>query len=681
MSKFMHKKKRVYFLCESDDTFFNYAEVVKNAGYEVHIFDDHESAMYCCVESDLPDLMIASVFTTNLDTRTCLNLLELIEQRKKNNVPVLVMLKNTMDVEPFVESTRLTYDNIISYPIDQGVFLKKVENAVALKGKSDRQTVIFVKDKQSPIGKYETVLNESNFNVIHLNKRELFVDKSVVNHCRFMALALKDTDSSARETIKDVFSAYPDLILFVLANNVSLTDTIGLISMGVAAVIPDSAKPVEFLKQCLKILFGKTFQKWKYHADLRVRELQDTSELFRHVVENQKDLICKWHQDYSLSFVNDAFCRSLNSNRKEIIGQKITDFILPDAGESIEKITSETIRTNQIQTFEHGYIDSKDAVRWYHWTCSPVNQQNRQNTEILAVGRDISDMKKMELSLAEKNAEMTTLLATVPNQIWHLSDANTYVAANEAHALFVGKTMDELQNCPIDTVYAPDDVERIRQLNRDAIQNRKSATTEVSMCSGNGEKRVLSITQTPSLDDNGRVRFVICSARDITNEREQDYKLAFRAEFEHLISETVSEFVQHDISDIDASIQTSLQKIAQFAGINRAYIVFMEASEEFNSPNYCWSDQKKGMFTGIIDRTHTVFFKRLEQLKPICISDANEIDSSAIEEKKYFERNRLKSILVVPIEGKRVLRGFVVLESVDSELIWESDIQLMLKII
>jgi len=41
----------------------------------------------------------------------------------------------------------------------------------------------------------------------------------------------------------------------------------------------------------------------------------------------------------------------------------------------------------------------------------------------------------------------------------------------------------------------------------------------------NGNKKLLSITKTPSLDKSGKVRFVVCSAKDITFEHRLEQQL------------------------------------------------------------------------------------------------------------------------------------------------------------
>ncbi len=674
------KNPLVYFLCKGNDIFFNYADILKNNGYEVHIFDNHKSAIECCEESDLPDLMVTSVFKTSLHTWEYLNLLDLLSQRKNVRVPIVILTNNIMDVDLFVEVTGLNSDNFFALPADKNSFLDKVRNIRKLKDPSENNTVVLYAAENTQYQKFKIALKNAGFQLIHPKNTNCFADQTLPETIRFVVFVMNQLNSENMATMQTILQTYPEAPLIVAGNDLSSSQAIELTSSGVARVFDGTVKPETFLHHCLKIKTRSVFQKWKYQSDLHKLELEKKSALFQRVVESQKDVICKWYQDHALSFVNDAFCKSMNSNRKDVIGKKISDFIVPDGGRTIDKITLDTINTGAVQTFEHGYIDSFDNVRWYHWTCSPVFPEHGNRAEILAVGRNVSDMKKLEISIADSNAEMEILLDTVPNQIWYLSDADTYRAANKAHATFIGKSMEELKNCPIDKVYSPNDIDRIRNVSLQVLKTRNQVSDECSVVSGKGEKRTLHITQTPSLDEKGRVRFIICSATDVTDEIDQGYRLALRAEFEHLTSELISEFVQPDITEIDQCIQKGLEKIAQFWGVNRAYIVLTENVDDNDSPDYCWTDKNHDAFTGTVNKNHSFFMKQIENLEMICVSDTEDINSDATKEKQYFQNNRLKSLLIVPIEGNRMLMGYIVLESIDSKPVWETDTQVLLKV-
>ena len=120
---------------------------------------------------------------------------------------------------------------------------------------------------------------------------------------------------------------------------------------------------------------------------------------YRAIVEDQFDLICRYNPDYTLSFVNGAYCRFYQRKRTELIGQRF------------HGLTSSTKvpwnRDPAVQTFEQEVTTENYAGTWLQWVVREFHDSHGKLVEYQAVGHDITARKQTEnaLLLAKDAAE------------------------------------------------------------------------------------------------------------------------------------------------------------------------------------------------------------------------------------------------------------------------------------
>ncbi len=115
-----------------------------------------------------------------------------------------------------------------------------------------------------------------------------------------------------------------------------------------------------------------------------------------------------------------------------------------------------------------------------------------------------------------KSEEQRLLLDNIDTQIWYLADIETYGAVNKAHAEFFGADKEDLEGSNLRDILSREESEICINGNRDVFEKKKQMRIEEWIKNGRGEMRLLSITKTPKLNDDGDVEYVICAAEDIT---------------------------------------------------------------------------------------------------------------------------------------------------------------------
>ncbi|MBM7623615.1 diguanylate cyclase [Sporohalobacter salinus] len=130
-----------------------------------------------------------------------------------------------------------------------------------------------------------------------------------------------------------------------------------------------------------------------------------------------------------------------------------------------------------------------------------------------------------KLQLEIQNEKQNLLLNNVQTQIWYLKDPETYGTVNLAHLSFLGKTREEVENRSIYDFINNEEAETWVKKNKVPFIKKSEIKTKEWIRDKNDEKRLLSITKTPKINEDNKVEYVICSAEDITERRRNKQKL------------------------------------------------------------------------------------------------------------------------------------------------------------
>ena len=127
---------------------------------------------------------------------------------------------------------------------------------------------------------------------------------------------------------------------------------------------------------------------------------------YRAVVQDQTELICRFRPDGTLTFVNDAYCRYFGKKPEEFLGHKFMPLVSEENHKQVEKHFRSFSRENPVAEQEHRVIARKGDVRWQRWTNRAIFDANGAIVEFQSVGRDVSERKKAEEALKEKETQL-----------------------------------------------------------------------------------------------------------------------------------------------------------------------------------------------------------------------------------------------------------------------------------
>ncbi|MUM76396.1 PAS domain S-box protein [Pseudodesulfovibrio sp. F-1] len=173
--------------------------------------------------------------------------------------------------------------------------------------------------------------------------------------------------------------------------------------------------------------------------------LREGARLYRAVVEDQTELICRYTPDGALSFVNEAYAKFFGVDGDEVVGHEFFPALADDERRDVRSWLREAGPERPVFDREQRVVRHDGDGRWVLWTNRAVLDHRGQVVEIQAVGRDITERKEAEhalsLAMAEKEQYRLNLEATfrsIPDAIITVDSELRVIATNSAAATLLG---------------------------------------------------------------------------------------------------------------------------------------------------------------------------------------------------------------------------------------------------
>lgn len=136
-------------------------------------------------------------------------------------------------------------------------------------------------------------------------------------------------------------------------------------------------------------------------AELRVSE-----ERHRAIVEDQTELITRFLPDHTLVFVNEPYCRFFGEQREQLIGKDFWHHLPEHRRTGLTKFLESLTPEAPVGTIEHSVILPDGETCWLQWTDRAIYNAQGQVIEYQAVGRDITERKRLEDQRSRVEAQL-----------------------------------------------------------------------------------------------------------------------------------------------------------------------------------------------------------------------------------------------------------------------------------
>jgi len=138
-------------------------------------------------------------------------------------------------------------------------------------------------------------------------------------------------------------------------------------------------------------------------------QLKENERNYRELVQNANSAIIRWDKEGKVRFINEFAQNFFGYSAEEIVGKPVS-ILVPDSdstGSDLSNLVTNIAKHPESNIKVLNENICRDGRRvWMTWTNKPVYDAQGDLSEILAVGIDITESKKMEDELRRSNAEL-----------------------------------------------------------------------------------------------------------------------------------------------------------------------------------------------------------------------------------------------------------------------------------
>jgi PAS domain S-box-containing protein len=161
---------------------------------------------------------------------------------------------------------------------------------------------------------------------------------------------------------------------------------------------------------------------------MRTRELEESRERYRELVENANSIILRIDSSGRITFANEFAISFFGYSEDELLGHSITSTIVPPterSGRDLSRLMRELIEhPGKFATREYENVRRSGERVWIAWANRPILDTDGRLSGVLCVGNDITCLKRAEAELvkAKEAAEAadrikSAFLATMSHEL------------------------------------------------------------------------------------------------------------------------------------------------------------------------------------------------------------------------------------------------------------------------
>lgn len=166
---------------------------------------------------------------------------------------------------------------------------------------------------------------------------------------------------------------------------------------------------------------------------------------YRLISENSLDLISRHSvEDSRFLYCSSASRTLLGYEPEEMVGTSAYNYLHPDDLVMMQRLMKQSESTGIIPAVSYRYRHKNGTYVWFESNSRYIFDKEGNITEIIAVGREITERKEFEFKLKENEQRYKSLFEYNPSAVYSMNLQGDYLTANANLEHLTGYSLDEL---------------------------------------------------------------------------------------------------------------------------------------------------------------------------------------------------------------------------------------------
>ena len=398
------------------------------------------------------------------------------------------------------------------------------------------------------------------------------------------------------------------------------------------------------------------------------KKTQEQLSIFLNLFDNISDAVQVITEEGQLFYLNKVAGEVLGIDPAQVGKFYVTDYLnhFPTMEDWYKHV--EVLKTEDHLTIERLYMNIvTKAVIPVEVTVKYIFLNGKGF--IVANSRDITDRKRNENELRASEERKASLISSISDLVFVLDNDLRFVEYHIPSGTVVFFNLEKYlgKKVPDMDISQPSKA-KIEVVLSYCIQNKSFSKAEIYFDTPNG-RLWYDLHATILKGQNGLTDGVTCVARDITYRKQREDVIRQQLKLQDILIKISSTYINIELDKVEATIQNSLQELAEFVGADRAYIFDYDFNNETTSNTYEWcadgiEPEIEQLQNVSLDRL-TNFLRKHLKGEEFYVSDVSKLDSNSPGNiKEILESQSLKSVISIPMKNGDELLGFIGFDSI-----------------
>lgn len=409
----------------------------------------------------------------------------------------------------------------------------------------------------------------------------------------------------------------------------------------------------------------------------KAHQEQEHREVF---IKEAPFAIIEWGKDLEILAWNPMAKHIFGYDEDKALGKNFFELLIPEKETiNITQIVEELLSKEGKSSHINNNVTKSGKLILCEWYNTPLFNDAGDFIGVTSIAKDITDFQKAQEEKEKANNNYQQLINELHEGVGIVNLEEEFIFVNPAFENLIGfKSIQLIGKNLRNYIPQEDFLEMVNETKK--RKQGKTSSYRTRLITKNGIVKVINISASPWLNEDGEIIGTMALVIDITDQIRANEELNRRYNFEKRIFNISTRF--SDNTNFAKKVNNSLNDIGQLSNASSVYVMAFNYKNNLTRYEYTWEKESENItpvsseypldiFSGII--------KKLTENEHFYIKDKHQLINELKSIEPYFLENNIENIIGFPIYVGSQLHGFLGIQNISAENNWSKNEFILLR--